>query len=54
MNLGESKITRSGQITLNRRIREEFGLTEGDFVVFRKENDRLIILPAELRLKENQ
>jgi len=53
MFLGESKVTRSGQVTLNKKVREELGLDEGDFVVFKKENNRLFILPAKLKIKEN-
>ena len=52
MILGTSKVTRSGQVTLNKKVRKELGLNKGDFVLFKKENNRLFILSAELKLKE--
>jgi AbrB family looped-hinge helix DNA binding protein len=34
MFLGESKITRSGQITLDKKIRKELGVREGDYIYY--------------------
>jgi AbrB family looped-hinge helix DNA binding protein len=51
--LGWSKVTRSGQITLNRKVRKELGVELGDYVLFEKiEGDKLYILPAEVKIKK--
>jgi len=49
--LGHAKITRGGQVTLNKKIREELGLNIGSYVIFQKEGNKLVVLPAELKLK---
>jgi len=49
--LGQAKITRAGQVTLNKKIRAELGVDIGNYVVFKKEGARLVLLPAELKLK---
>lgn len=49
--LGQSKITRSGQVTLSTKVREMLGVNIGEWVVFKKEGKRLVILPAEIKLK---
>lgn len=49
--IGQAKITRGGQVTLNKKIRDELGVDIGSYVVFQKDGDRLILLPAELKLK---
>jgi AbrB family looped-hinge helix DNA binding protein len=50
--IGTSKVTRNGQITLNKKIRNELGIEIGDYVIFEKiEGNKLIILPAEFKIK---
>jgi len=49
--LGQAKVTRGGQVTLNKKIREELGVNIGSYVIFQKEGTKLVILPAELKLK---
>ena len=47
--LGQSKVTRGGQVTLNKKIRDELGLDIGGYVMFQKEGTKLVLLPAELK-----
>lgn len=49
--LGQAKITRGGQVTLNKKIRDELGLDIGGYVMFQKEGNKLVVLPAEIKLK---
>lgn len=49
--LGQAKITRGGQVTLNKKVREELGVNIGNYVMFKKEGTKLVILPAELKPK---
>ena len=49
--LGQAKVTRGGQVTLNKKIREELGVNIGGYVIFQKEGTKLVLLPAELKLK---
>lgn len=49
--LGQAKITRGGQVTLNKKIRDELGVDIGSYVIFQKEGTKLVLLPAELKLK---
>lgn len=49
--LGQAKITRGGQVTLNKKIRDELGVDIGSYVIFQKEGAKLVLLPAELKLK---
>lgn len=49
--LGQAKVTRGGQVTLNKKIREELGVNIGSYVIFQKEGNKLVVLPAELKLK---
>ena len=49
--IGQAKITRGGQVTLNKKIRDELGLDIGGYVMFQKEGTKLVILPAEIKLK---
>lgn len=49
--LGQAKITRGGQVTLNKKIRDELGLDIGGYVMFRKEGTKLVLLPAEIKPK---
>ncbi len=44
--LGLSKITYKFQITIPKRVREEFGLKEGDAIVFIKEGNKLILVKS--------
>lgn len=48
---GQAKITRGGQVTLNKKIREELGLDIGSYVMFQKEGNKLVLLPAEIKPK---
>jgi AbrB family looped-hinge helix DNA binding protein len=53
--IGMSKVTRSGQIALNRKIRKEIGVEIGDYVIFEKaEDNKLYILPAEVKIKKKE
>lgn len=49
--LGQAKITRGGQVTLSKKVREELGVDIGSYVMFQKEGSKLVLLPAELKLK---
>ncbi len=49
--LGQAKITRGGQVTLSKKIRDELGLDIGGYVMFQKEGTKLVLLPAEIKLK---
>jgi len=49
--LGQAKITRGGQVTLSKRVRDELGVDIGDYVMFRKEDSKLVIMPAEIKPK---
>ncbi len=44
--LGLSKITYKFQVTIPKRVREEFNLKEGDIIVFLKEGNRLIVMKS--------
>ena len=44
--LGLSKITYKFQVTIPKRVREEFNLKEGDTIVFLKEGDKLLIVKS--------
>ena len=37
------KVTRKGQITIPKEIRDALGITEGDYVLVRIEGDRIVI-----------
>jgi len=53
--IGTSKVTRSGQITLNRKVRNELGVGIGDYIIFEKiEGNKLFILPAEVKIKKSE
>ncbi len=45
----ESKVTRSFQITLPKKLREELGLHEGDYILFQKDGKKLVLVPALVR-----
>ena len=47
--LGQAKITRGGQVTLSKKIRKELGVDIGNYVMFQKDGNRLVLLPAELK-----
>ena len=49
--LGQAKVTRGGQVTLNKKIRDELGLDIGSYVMFQKEGTKLVLLPAEIKPK---
>lgn len=49
--LGQAKITRGGQITLSKKVRDALGVEIGSYVVFQKEGSKLVMLPAELKPK---
>ena len=44
--LGLSKITYKFQVTIPKRVREEFNLKEGDTIVFLKEGNKLLIVKS--------
>ena len=44
--LGTSKLSRKYQITIPKDARDKFGLNEGDRVVFRNDQGRLVIEKA--------
>jgi len=49
--LGQAKITRGGQVTLNKKIRDELGVDIGSYVMFQIEGTKLVLLPAEIKPK---
>lgn len=49
--LGQAKITRGGQVTLNKKIRDDLGVDIGSYVMFQKEGTKLVLLPAEIKPK---
>ena len=48
-----SKVTRNGQITLNKKLRDELGIKEGDYIVFQKDGKKIHLVPAEIKPKWN-
>jgi len=44
--LGLSKITYKFQVTIPKRVREEFNLKEGDTIVFSREGNKLLIVKS--------
>lgn len=52
--MGEAKITRGGQVTLNRMVRQEMDVKEGDYVIFLKDGDKIILVPAEIAPKKSK
>lgn len=50
--IGESKITRNGQITLSKPLRKELKIDEGDYVIFLKESRGVRLVPAEIKAKK--
>lgn len=44
--LGLSKITYKFQVTIPKKVREEFDLKEGDMIVFLKEGNKLVIIKS--------
>lgn len=49
--IGESKVTRNGQITLNKPLREELNINEGDYVIFIKEGKKIHLVLGEIKPK---
>jgi len=47
--LGQAKITRGGQVTLSKKVRDELGVGIGSYVMFQKDGTKLVLLPAELK-----
>jgi len=45
--LGLSKITYKFQVTIPKKVREEFNLKEGDRIVFLKDGNKLIIIKSD-------
>jgi AbrB family looped-hinge helix DNA binding protein len=41
-----SAVTRKGQVTIPKEIRDEFGLSEGDKVEWSREDGKIILQPA--------
>lgn len=50
--VGQAKITTGGQVTLNKKIREMLGVDIGSYVLFQKDGDKLVLLPAELKPRD--
>lgn len=51
--IGHAKITRGGQVTLSKKVRDELGVDVGSYVMFQKEGTNIVMLPAEIRLKRS-
>ncbi len=49
--LGQAKITRGGQVTLSKKVREALGVNIGGYVLFQKEGTKLVVMPAEIKPK---
>lgn len=49
--LGQAKITRGGQVTLSKKVRDELGVDIGGYVLFQKEGTKLVVMPAEIKPK---
>lgn len=49
--MGEAKITRGGQVTLTKFVRQEMDVRVGDYVIFLKDGDKIVIVPAEIAPK---
>lgn len=49
--LGQTKITRGGQITLSKKVRDFLGVETGGYVLFQKQGNKLVIMPAEIKPK---
>lgn len=52
-NLGHAKITRGGQVTFSKKVREILGVDVGGYVVFQKEGTKLVVQAAEIKPKIN-
>jgi bifunctional DNA-binding transcriptional regulator/antitoxin component of YhaV-PrlF toxin-antitoxin module len=49
--VGQAKVTRGGQVTLSKKVRDALKVDIGSYVVFQKEGTKLVLLPAEIKLK---
>lgn len=49
--LGQAKITRGGQVTFSKKVREALGVDIGDYLVFQMEGSKLVVMPAEIKIK---
>ena len=49
--LGQAKITRGGQITLSKKVRDALKVDIGNYVMFQQDGSKLVIMPAEIKPK---
>lgn len=49
--LGQAKITRGGQVTLSKKVRQRLNVEIGNYIVFIVEGGKLVIIPAEIKPK---
>lgn len=49
--IGESRVTTKGQVTLPKNVRELLNAEEGDFILFFKEENRVYIEAGRLTTK---
>lgn len=48
--MARSKVTSSGQVTIPKSIREALGLEEGDYVIFDRVPEGILLRPKKVRL----
>ncbi|CAB3395552.1 AbrB/MazE/SpoVT family DNA-binding domain-containing protein [Kyrpidia spormannii] len=46
----QSKVTSHGQVTIPKSIRDAFGLEEGDYEIFERVPEGVLLLPKKVRL----
>ncbi|WP_170086632.1 AbrB/MazE/SpoVT family DNA-binding domain-containing protein [Kyrpidia spormannii] len=46
----QSKVTSHGQVTIPKSIRDAFGLEEGDYVIFERVPEGILLRPKKVRL----
>lgn len=47
--IGQAKITRGGQVTLSKKVRDVLGVDVGSYVIFQIDGKKLVIMPAEIK-----
>ncbi len=51
MKVPTARLTRNGQVTLPKQVREALGANEGDFIAFVEERGRIWIAVADLTVR---
>lgn len=51
--VGQAKVTRGGQVTLSKKVRDALKIDIGNYVLFKQDGTKLVIIPAEIKLKDS-